>query len=86
MIEASEVMMIDSDWRDPFILYLQSGTLPTDSIERQRPEIKARAYVLVDGDLYQCGGPNVLMNCVSTPMGNFSSRNPQWHLRESRIG
>lgn len=62
-------MMIDLDWRDMFILYLQSGTLPSDKVELQRLEIKARAYLLVGGELYRCGGPNVLMKCVSTTDG-----------------
>lgn len=58
--------MVDTDWRDPFILYLRSGMLPTDKAEQLRLEIKSRAYLLVDGELYRCCKPNILLKCVST--------------------
>lgn len=67
--QESDVMVVDTDWRDPFILYLKDETLPTNKVAQHRPEIKARAYLLVDGELYRRGGTNILMKCISTTDG-----------------
>lgn len=59
-------MVIDTDWCDPFILYLRSGTLPTKKVQQCKLEIKPIAYLLVDDALYRRGGANILMKCIST--------------------
>lgn len=68
-VQGPEVMIVDTDCCDPFILYLQSGTLPTDKVKRQQLEVRARAYLFVEGELDRRGGPIVLMKCVSMTDG-----------------
>lgn len=62
-------MTVDLDWCTPFIEYLRSEVLPEDKTAQQRLEIRARKYLLVGDELYQHGGDNILMKCVSTPDG-----------------
>lgn len=61
--------MIEGDWHDLFLAYLRSGTLPEDKVESQRLEIKVRAYLFVDDELYRRGGITILMKCISTTEG-----------------
>jgi hypothetical protein len=35
--ESSDVMIIHSDWRTPFMIYVKTGGLPKDKEERERP-------------------------------------------------
>lgn len=70
-----EVMIVYVDWRDPFVMYLWSGMLPTDKVQQQRLEVKARAYLLVDDELYRSGGTNILMKCIFATDGqDFCTR------------
>lgn len=43
MIQEPEIMVVDTDWCDPFVMYLRSGTLLTDKVQQHRLEVKARA-------------------------------------------
>lgn len=74
--------MVDTDWRDPFILYLRSGTLPADKTTQQHLEVKSRAYLLVDGELYRRGRPNIPMKCVSMTNG----QDLLWEIHEGICG
>lgn len=62
-------MMIDLDWHDPIIQYLQKGTLPTDKDEQHKLMVKSRSYLIVEDQLYRRGGPNIVMKCVSVDEG-----------------
>ena len=48
----SEVMVISSDWRTPFVNYLQTGVLPKDKDEHNRLRRRAMRYTLVGDALY----------------------------------
>ena len=41
-----EVMMIDVDWRTPFIDYIREQKLPSDKIEAEQISRRAKTYVL----------------------------------------
>jgi hypothetical protein len=60
-----EVMMIDVDWRQPFIDYLNEQNVPSDKNLAEQLIRHARSYVLVGDKLYRWGASSgVLMKCV----------------------
>jgi ribonuclease HI len=60
-----EVMMIDMDWRQPFIDYIREQKVPTDKNLAEQIIRRAKSYVLVGDKLYRRGATSgVLMKCV----------------------
>jgi ribonuclease HI len=60
-----EVMMIDVDWRQPFIDYIREQKVPTDKNLAEQIIHWAKSYVLVRDKLYRRGATSgVLMKCV----------------------
>jgi hypothetical protein len=60
-----EVMMIDVDWRQPFIDYICEHKIPTDKNLAEQIIRRAKSYVLVGDKLYRRGAiSGVLMKCV----------------------
>ncbi len=60
-----EVMMIDADWRQPFLEYLSEQKVPTDKNLAEQLIRRAKSYILVEDKLYKRGASSgVLMNCV----------------------
>jgi ribonuclease HI len=60
-----EVMMIDVDWRQPFIDYIREHKVPTDKNLTEQLIRRAKFYVLVGDKLYRRGATSgVLMKCV----------------------
>jgi ribonuclease HI len=65
-----EVMMIDVDWRQPFIDYIREQKVPTDKILAEKLIRRAKSYVLVGDKLYRRGATSgVLMKCVPQEEG-----------------
>jgi hypothetical protein len=65
-----EVMMIDVDWRQPFIDYLSEQKVPSDKNLAEQPIRRAKSYVLVGDKLYKRGtSSRVLMKCVPRQEG-----------------
>jgi ribonuclease HI len=65
-----EVMMIDVDWRQPFIDYIREQKVPTDKNLTEQLVRRAKSYVLVGDKLYRRGAfSGVLMKCVSREEG-----------------
>jgi hypothetical protein len=59
-------MMIDVDWRQPFIDYIREQKVPTDKNLAEQLVRRAKSYVLVGDKLYRRGASSgVLMKCVS---------------------
>jgi ribonuclease HI len=66
-----EVMMIDVDWRQPFIDYLREQKVPSDKNLTEQLICRAKSYVLVGDKLYRRGASSgVLMKCVPREEGN----------------
>jgi ribonuclease HI len=66
-----EVMMIDVDWRQPFIDYIREQKVPTDKNLAEQLIHRAKSYVLVGDKLYRRGATSrVLMKCVPREEGN----------------
>jgi hypothetical protein len=54
----------DLDWRFPILEWLVEGNLPSDQTEARRIARRAKAFVLIDDELYKCGATDVLMRCI----------------------
>jgi hypothetical protein len=60
-----EVMIIDVDWRQPFIDYLSEQKVPSDKNLAEQLILRAKSYVLVGDKLYRRGtSSGVHMKCV----------------------
>jgi hypothetical protein len=60
-----EVMMINMDWKRPFIDYLSEQKVPSDKNLAEQLIHRAKSYVLVGDKLYRRGASSgVLMKCV----------------------
>jgi hypothetical protein len=65
-----EVMMIDVDWRQPFIDYLSEQKIRSDKNLAKQLIRRAKSYVLVGEKLYRWGASSgVLMKCVPRQEG-----------------
>jgi hypothetical protein len=65
-----EVMMIDVDWRQPFIDYIRKQKVSTDKNLAEQLIYRAMSYVLVGDKLYRRGATSgVLMKCVPREEG-----------------
>jgi hypothetical protein len=65
-----EVMMIDVDWRQPFIDYIREKKVPTDKNLAEQIIRRSKSYVLVRDKLYRRGATSgVLMKCVPREEG-----------------
>jgi hypothetical protein len=65
-----EVMMIDVDWRQPFIDYIREQKVPSDKNLTEQLICRAKSYVLVGDKLYRWGASSrVLMKCVPREEG-----------------
>jgi ribonuclease HI len=65
-----EVMMINVDWRKPFIDYLSEQKVPSDKNLAEQLIRRAKSYVLVGDKLYRWGAfSGVLMKCVPKQEG-----------------
>jgi hypothetical protein len=63
-------MMIDVDWRQPFIDYTREQKVPTDKYLAEQLIRRAKSYVLVGDKLYRRGATfGVLMKCVPKEEG-----------------
>jgi ribonuclease HI len=64
-LAGQEVMMIDVDWRQPFIDYIREQKVPSDKSSVEQLIRRAKSYVLVGDKLYRRGATSgVLMKCV----------------------
>jgi hypothetical protein len=60
-----EVMMIDVDWRQPYIDYIREQKVPTYKNLAEQLIRRTKSYVLVGNKLYRRGATSgVLMKCV----------------------
>jgi hypothetical protein len=65
-----EVIMIDVDWRQPFIDYIREQKVPSDKYLAEQRIRRAKSYVLVGDKLYRQGATSgVLMKCVPREEG-----------------
>jgi transposase InsO family protein len=69
----------DPDWRFPILEWLVEGKLPSDQTEARRIARQAKAFVLIESELYKWGAAGILMRCIFGDQG--------WELlREIHVG
>jgi ribonuclease HI len=59
-----EVNLEDPNWWFPILEWLVEGKLPSDQTETRRIARRAKAFVLIDDELYKCGEAGILMRCI----------------------
>jgi hypothetical protein len=64
-----EVNLEDPDWRFPILEWLVAGKLPSDHTEARCIARRAKAFVLIDGELYKHGAADILMQCILGDQG-----------------
>ena len=57
------------DWRYPLLQCLVNGTLPLDQAEAWRVARRAKAFVLLDGEMYKRSPSGILMRCITRQKG-----------------
>jgi hypothetical protein len=67
--ESPEVNLDDPDWRFPILEWLVEGKLPSDQTEARRIARRAKAFVIINGELYKHGAADILMRCVPRDQG-----------------
>ena len=65
----AEVMMIEPTWTQPYIAYLAQGKLPDEPIEARRIARRAKAYTIINGELYKRSITGVLQRCIAPEQG-----------------
>jgi hypothetical protein len=64
-----EMNLADPDWLFPILEWLVEGKLPSDQTEARRITRRAKAFILIDGELYKCGATGILMRCILGDQG-----------------
>jgi hypothetical protein len=67
--EPLEVNLEDPDWQFPILERLVEGKLPSDQTEARRIAHRAKAFVLIDSELYKRGTTDILMRCIPRDQG-----------------
>jgi hypothetical protein len=65
-----EVNLEDPDWWFPILEWLVEGKLPPDQTEAWHIARRAKAFVLIDGELYKRGAAGILMWCILGDQGH----------------
>jgi hypothetical protein len=78
-------MMIDVDWRQPFINYIREQKIPMQKNLAEQLIRRAKSYVVVGDKLYRRGATSgVLMKCVPREEGlhpgGGSTNSQTWFL------
>jgi hypothetical protein len=48
-----EVLPANPPWAEPYLEYLMNKKLPKDEVQRRQIERRAKAYTIIDGQLYK---------------------------------
>jgi hypothetical protein len=67
--EPPEANLEDPDWRLPILEWLVEEKLPSDKTEARRIARRAKAFVIIDAELYKRGAAGILMRCIPGDQG-----------------
>jgi hypothetical protein len=67
--QPSELNLEYPDWRFPILEWLVEGKLPPDQTEARRIARRAKAFVLIDNELYKRGAAGILIWCILEDQG-----------------
>jgi hypothetical protein len=59
----------DPDWHFPILEWLVEGKLPSNHTEARRIAQRAKAFVLINSELYKRGAAGILMQCILGDQG-----------------
>jgi hypothetical protein len=63
------VNLEDPDWRFLILKWLVEEKLSSDQTKARRIACRAKAFVLIDGELYKHGAAGILMRCILGDQG-----------------
>jgi hypothetical protein len=67
-IASSPVMAVlpsNPPWAEPYLEYLTNKKLPEDEVQKRQIKRRAKAYTIIDGQLYKRSTSGVFMKCIS---------------------
>jgi ribonuclease HI len=67
-LASSPVMAVlpnNPPWAEPYLEYLTNKKLPKDEVQKRQIERRAKAYTIIDGQLYKRSTSGVFMKCIS---------------------
>jgi hypothetical protein len=59
------VLPCNPPWAEPYLEYLTTKKLPKDEVQKRQIERRAKAYTIIDGQLYKRSTSGVFMKCIS---------------------
>jgi hypothetical protein len=59
------VLPCNPPWAEPYLEYLTTKKLPKDEVQNRQIEHRAKAYTIIDGQLYKRSTSGVFMKCIS---------------------
>jgi hypothetical protein len=68
--EPPEVNLEDPDWCFPILEWLVKGKLPSDQTKAWRIVCRAKAFVLIDDELYKRGAADIFKRCIPRDQGH----------------
>jgi hypothetical protein len=64
-LDVSVVLPRNPPWAEPYLEYLMIKKLPVDEVQKRQIERRAKAYTIIDGQLYKQSTSRVFMKCIS---------------------
>jgi hypothetical protein len=67
-LASSPVMVVlpsNPPWAEPYLEYLMIKKLPEDEVQKRQIKHRAKAYTIIDGQLYKRSTSGVFMKCIS---------------------
>jgi hypothetical protein len=59
------VLPSNPPWAEPYLEYQTNKKLPKDEVQKRQIERRAKAYTIIDGQLYKRSTSRVFMKCIS---------------------
>jgi hypothetical protein len=63
------VLPCNTPWAEPYLEYLTTKKLPEDEVQKRQIERRAKAYTIIDGQLYKRSTSGVFIKCISQVEG-----------------
>jgi hypothetical protein len=63
------VLRANPPWAEPYLEYLTNKKLPEDEVQRRQIKHRAKAYTIIDGQLYKQSTSGVFLKCISQVYG-----------------
>jgi hypothetical protein len=58
-------LLCNPPWAEPYLEYLTTKKLPKDKVQKRQIERRAKAYTIINGQLYKRSTSRVFMKCIS---------------------